>query len=237
MKKYAIIILLVLLVLLLTSCFYNPPEGAKSSHHKYKEVLEYAKQIDPNATVSENYNDTELQWDEEIREWDAVINGIECHVASISRMISDNTGEFWKPYYFVDTDYDNHWLLDFLHGKDFLLENVKPIDDIYGRYHRYNNMYLIPDIDDKTTQLSDDVLEQIWVEATSIYEEYKKGNHKKTIILLMHQPAFVKSYDDVETHMELKIDSYGYYRDLSESGKEAFFREYKEAWNLVDEEE
>ena len=53
----------------------------------------------------------------------------------------------------------------------------------------------------------------------------------------MHQPALVKSYDDVETHMELKIDSHGYYQDLNESGKEAFFREYKEAWNLADVDE
>lgn len=235
MKKYMMLVLLGFFALLMVSCSYDPPEGSKLSHHKYKEVLAYAKSIDPNATVSEEYSDTKLEWKEKVREWNAVINGIECHVASVGRMISDRTGEFFKPYYFVDTDYDNYWLLDFLQGKNYLLSNYKSIDNISYRYHRYNNMYLMPNIDDTTTQLSDDMLEQIWMEATTIYDEYNKGNHIKVIILVMNQPALVKSYDAVETQIKLDINQHGYYNDLSETGKETFFKEYKEAWSLVEE--
>ena len=77
--------------------------------HTYEEALEFAKSLDPQATVSQTYTDTSVS--EEIiygetsfREWSAIIHGVECHVATIC--CNDPVGEFYtRTYYKLDTDY------------------------------------------------------------------------------------------------------------------------------------
>ena len=108
MRKLLSLILCFMTILSFSSCSYNPPEGYSKSKHGYEEILKYAKDIDPNATVSENYTDTELS-NEYRREYPAIINGIECHVSSISTLLSNDgifAGEFPQTYYRIDTDYD-----------------------------------------------------------------------------------------------------------------------------------
>ncbi len=80
-------IMLVFIVTLLTSCSYHPPEGFTEEHHTYEEIVAFAKELDENAEVFEEYQDTvEIAGTIEYcyREWPAVINGIECHVRRVS---------------------------------------------------------------------------------------------------------------------------------------------------------
>ena len=82
-KKILICILcMILLSAILCGCTYYPPEGFTEEHHTYEEILAYAKTLDSNAVVLEEYTDSVDEYDWEYREWPAVINGVECHVAS-----------------------------------------------------------------------------------------------------------------------------------------------------------
>ena len=110
MKKVISLFLCVILILCLSACTYNPPDGYAEEHHTYEEILEFAKTIDPNATVSTEYVDTTIEdWKRNFREYPATINGIECHVASVGKMVWNEgflAGEFARQYYIIDTDYD-----------------------------------------------------------------------------------------------------------------------------------
>ncbi len=92
--------------LLLSGCDYDPPEGYTQKHHTYEELAEYAKNIDAEAKVVDSPTDIEEN-NREYLIYPAVINGMECSVASSSCNIYDNkAGEFAKTYYRMDTDYD-----------------------------------------------------------------------------------------------------------------------------------
>ena len=106
-KRIISIIFCLSLILGLSACSYNPPEGYTEKHHTYEEILKFAQSIDPNAIVSKDYTDTLDEYDWEYREWNANINGINCHVASNSDWVWNNgflAGEFAKIYYRIDTD-------------------------------------------------------------------------------------------------------------------------------------
>ena len=82
------------------------PEGCTPKHHSYEDMLEYARTIDPDATVSEDYTDTEYLSGKTIREWAAVINGIECHVASIpGHYLAKANSSFIQVGYSMSSDY------------------------------------------------------------------------------------------------------------------------------------
>ena len=104
----------VFLFIFLLSCTYDPPEGYTQEHHTYDEILAFAKSLDPDAVVSSDYTDTTIDaWNRNFREWDAEINGIECHVSSVGGMVWNSgflAGEFAKQYYGIDTDYDYYLL-------------------------------------------------------------------------------------------------------------------------------
>ena len=110
MKKALSVFFLLMFILCLNGCTYNPPEGYTQKHHTYEEILAFAKSIDPNATVSEEYTDTTIDdLNRNFREYPAVINGVECHVSSVGGMIWNSgflAGEFARQYYAIDTDYD-----------------------------------------------------------------------------------------------------------------------------------
>ena len=139
MKKILSVLLCITFVLCLSGCTYNPPDGWTKKHHTYEEVLKFAKAIDPNATVEEEYNDTVDEYDWEFREWDAVINGVECHVASVSDWVWNDgfgAGEFAKTYYRIDTDYD------YIIMQSILADNYsswKVSDSIRAKYHHNTN--------------------------------------------------------------------------------------------------
>ena len=109
MKKFMIMLFALLFVLFsFGACRYDVPEGYKSRHFTYKQALAYAKKIDPNATVSEGYVEyrTNSYLGGSYREWEATLFGVECHVASAARVVSDHSGEFPEIYYDMDNDYD-----------------------------------------------------------------------------------------------------------------------------------
>ena len=59
MKKLAVVVCLLVMSLCLTSCTYNYPKGWTQNHHTYMEILQFAKSMDPNATVLLKHVDSE----------------------------------------------------------------------------------------------------------------------------------------------------------------------------------
>jgi len=92
--------------------------------------LAFAKSIDPNATVAEEYTDTLDEYEREYREWEAIINGVECHVSSVSDLVWNDgmaAGEFTKAYYRIDTDYDYTVMKNIVSDQDCGQSLVKSI--------------------------------------------------------------------------------------------------------------
>ncbi len=85
LKRVLSILLCLAVILCLSGCVYHPPAGWTKSHHSYEEVLAFAKSIDANAVVDKEYTDSGMAGSYDYyREWNAVINGVPCHVASVS---------------------------------------------------------------------------------------------------------------------------------------------------------
>ena len=133
----------VLMSLMLTGCRYDVPEGYTSKHHTYAEAVEYAKNIDPDATVSEDSKDINENY-RDYRIWPAVINGKECSVASISVNIYNQgwaAGEFSKRYYRMDTDYDYFVINDVLKEHPDLPHYFVGCGNQYGATYSYAMCY------------------------------------------------------------------------------------------------
>ena len=99
---------MIFVLTVLSGCSYDVPEGYKKQLHSYEEAVEYAKKIDPDAAVSPECEETELQT-VKFRIWPAVINGRECSVCSMGANVFNTgifAGEFPVRYYRLDTDYD-----------------------------------------------------------------------------------------------------------------------------------
>jgi len=217
---------------LLCGCTYYPPEGFTEEHHTYEEILAYAKTLDSNAVVSEKYTDSVDEYDWEYREWPAVINGVECHVASKTDWVFNSglfAGEFIKNYYKIDTDYD--YLI-----MEQLITEKQPqwkmsYSDISGRYHN-NDIAPVEVILSENKALNEQELESVWNAASEINTMYRTYPvHKEAWFCI---PAPEEYYDDVEETYFLRIDSNVVIDDFSEDGKERFIQEYWEAWALLD---
>ena len=188
MKKILSIILCLSFVCCLSACSYNPPEGYTEEYHTYEEILEFAKSLDPNATVSKEYTDTSIEaWNRKFREYPAIINEIECHVSSVGDLVwSDGflaRGEFAVPkqYYVIDTDYD------YLALKQIVADNQPQWsmnnDDIGTRYN-WNNIVSVYITPNKSEQLSDEELDIVWQQAKEIYSAYTNLPIRKSILFL-----------------------------------------------------
>lgn len=230
-KRFLIIFLAI--VCGLYACFYtDPPEGWTRNHHSYEEALEYAKSVDPYATVSREYTDSREYdlWD--FREWDATIRGIHCHVASVSDYVYGGLlrGEFPAFYYRIDTDYDVQLMYSMLSEQD----TCWTVDqDLYTRYH-YTSSEPSLRLELEQTDyrmLNDDELEKAWQEAFSINEKYEKLALDRKTIFCIQAPEL-----GVGGNSELVVlkDSYVFLKDFSEKGKEDFFKEYKKNWALLE---
>lgn len=232
MKRLLFIILYLSFVLCLSACSYNPPEGYTEQHHTYEEVLAFAKTIDPNATVAEDYTDTVDEYDWEFREWDAVINDVDCHVASNSDWVWNDgflAGEFVKVYYRIDTDYDYFILQQIVAEKqpDWSMK----YDDISQRYNCNDVLSVeVPTTEKKT--LSDEELELVWQNILEIAAEYNSYSVRKEPYFSLFAPG--KYYDQSKEEYFVKADSNIIIHDLSDKGKVDFFQEYRDAWALLD---
>ena len=152
----------------LSGCKYEPPEGYTKNHHTYNDLLEYAKSIDPNASVTDDPKDVNDEyWI--YRVYPAVINGIECNVVSRSDVVYDSTwGEFGKKYYKMDTDYD-YYIVNELLSKYPDLGTLK--DDSESTRFQVNDI-LYTTITEN--EMSSEKLESLFKEYVSINEELEE---------------------------------------------------------------
>ena len=244
MKRFSRLILFMLLisVLLLSGCTYNPPEGHTKKHHTYEEVLAYAKTLDPDATVSEEYTDTSLyerKWN--VREWSAVINGTECHVSSVGDWVWNGgfaAGEFSLQYYYIGTDYD-YYILQAIVAEKQPEWYMEPDSITNGSYDniasRYNPNFVISVQTSYSDErpLTDEELEIVWQEALEIHEEYTKYSIRNKDHFQVPAPGRFYSYATREWSIQMSTESI---RDFSQEGKDEFFKKYREGWALTESE-
>lgn len=232
MKRYIAIVLFLIYIILIQACKYNSPEGFTEQHHTYEEIVAFAKSIDPNATVSEEYTDTTIDdWNRDFREWSAVICGIECHVSSVGDMVWNDgflAGEFAKQYYVIDTDYDYYLLQQIVSEKqpDWKMS----YDDISSRYN-WNNLLSVETSYTENRQLTDVELETAWQEAFEIYTEYNSHPVRKEAWFSVAAPAIYVDGNGENEHIKITSDIMN---DFSEEGKTKFFNEYRESWGLLE---
>lgn len=233
MKKILTVFLILMLGLSLASCRYHPPEGWTPKHHTYEEVLAFAKSIDPCATVKFEYSDAVDEYDWKYREWEAVINGRDCHVSSVSDWVWNEgflAGEFAQTYYRIDTDYD------YIVMQSILSENYpewKCGEGIRSKYHANTNMIRIELTMAEFRMLNDDELEQIWKIACEINAEYEKLTITRKVGFGVPAPAcYLNHHGEMEYFV--KKDSYTYIAEFTEEGKKAFLQEYEEDWALLE---
>lgn len=224
------ILLCLTLAICLSSCTFNPPDGWTKSHHSYKDVLAYAISIDPNATISEKYTDVFDEYDWEYREWDAVLNGVDCHVASVSDWVWNDgilAGEFVKRHYRIDTDYDYLVMQSILSEK---YPDWKMTEGLRSRYH--HNMLFVKLHMPECRMLNNEELELIWKTASAINAEYEPLAIGREAGFCIPAPAKYTDHDDKQASHE-KTDSYAYIISFTEDGKNQFLQEYREDWALL----
>lgn len=235
MRRILFILLCLILFVCLFSCTYNPPEGYTEEHHTYEEVLEFAKTIDPNASVSKEFTDTAIDdWNRKFREYPAVINGVECNVSSVGDLVWNDgflAGEFARQYYVIDTDYD-FLVLQQLVSEKQPRWSMK-YDNINSRYN-WNNMIFVSIATDNTRELTDEELDIVWKQAEEIYSIYSNQPIRKTACFCLSAP--VKYYNhngEGGDYVQLNSSDI-YFENFTEKDKLEFFNKYHEAWGLLE---
>ena len=233
MKKVLSTLLCIAFILCLSACTYNPPEGWTKKHHTYEEVLAFAKSIDSNAIVVEEYSDIVDEDDWQYREWGAVINGVNCHVASVSDWVWNEgfaTGEFIRTYYRIDTDYDYTVMQNILSEK---YPDWKCRESMRSKYHHNTNTIFVEMTLPEFRRLNDDELEQVWQTTCQINKEYIKiAINRKAGFSVPSPGEYWNHHGEGETFV--KKDSHAYITEFTEEGKKAFLQEYKEDWALLE---
>lgn len=233
MKKILSIFLCLIVVLCLSACSYNPPEGWTEKHHVYEEMLAFVKTIDPNATVAEEYTDIVDEYDFEFREWDAVIKGVNCHVASVSDWVWNDgfaAGEFIQIYYRIDTDYDYIIMQNILSEK---YPNWTNREDIYSKYHQNENTIYVELNLSEYRMLNNDELEGVWQTAFEINEEYERLAIDRKAKFGVPSPAeYWNHHGEQESY--IKKDSHTFIEEFTEEGKKEFLKQYQDDWGLLD---
>ena len=223
MKKLLALILCLIAVLSFSACSYNPPEGYSKSKHEYEEILKYAKEIDPDATVSENYTDTEQPYRSR-REHPAVINGIECHVASVSVLVSNDgifAGEFPQTYYRIDTDYDYLILQQ-------VIEKNQPEWTMPKYSYPDSDFFMILINTEKNEELSDEELDLVLQDIDAVHSLYNSFNVRKA--LMFGLPSPIPHYENGELVVK---DNYSYLNDFTQEGRAEFIARYRKNWSLL----
>ena len=232
MKKTLSVILLLIFIFCLNACTYNPPEGYTKKHHTYEEILAFARSIDPNATVSEEYTDTTIDdWNRSFREYPAVINGMECHVSSVGDLVWNSgflAGEFPRQYYVIDTDYDYLVLKQIVaeHNPDWRIS-----EDTLGHRYNWNNIISIYMEPDRTEQLEDEKLDAVLEQANEIYSAYHNLPIRKELYFWLTAP---RTAHNSEKEIIVKRNSQVLLEHFTEEDKLAFIEKYHEAWALLD---
>lgn len=225
-------LLCLLLILFISGCYFDPPEGWTKRHHTYEDALAYAKSLDPNATVKKNHIDSLDEYDRKYREWDAVINGVDCHVASVSDWVWNSglaAGEFAETYYRMDTDHDYTVFMKMLSEKYHNWEHETDISVRYRRYDRLFPAYILPEY----RELTDSELEAIWQEAFEIKTEFAQLSINRTLTFRIPSPGKYWNHHGEQEDF-VKKDSATYFDDFTEESKRAFIQDYRDAWDLLE---
>lgn len=231
------VLLVITLVSVLTSCTYDPPEGYTEDHHTYEEMMDFAKSVDPDAMVSEEFIDIENDGhNRTLREWEAVINGIDCHVFSISRLVGNKgfaAGEFYKEFYVIDTDYDYLVL-------KYIVADKQPEWSLWD--NRRSELIGVDTTYMEERELSREEFDAVYDEAYEIYLEYADRCISKEVFFNIKAPCvfvdFDTKYDDegnIVGHKSkdvLKIT--GFTLSRYDWDRERAYSDYVEAWDLID---
>ena len=186
----------------LSGCSYDIPEGYKKQLHSYEEALEYAKSLDPEATVSSECEETELQT-VKFRIWPAVIGGRECSVCSMGANVYNTgwaAGEFPVRYYRLDTDYDYYVITEVLRSHPEVEDEDKDKEVTLWRRFEQNNLITAKIQVDSLTQESFDA---IWNEYLQVNKEIEKYPVHKRFGLYVYLPG---NYFKFETGTEEEYD-------------------------------
>ncbi len=194
MKRWLCILLSVICVLSLSACAWS----SKRRHRTYKEVLAFAQSIDPNATVEEQYTDIEDEDGHRYREWNAVIHGMECYVASSERWEDVFAGEFFADYFVVDTDYDYYLLEKILQEKQSDWSLKEPT--AFNRY-QWNDIIGVETSYTERRELSSEELELAWQQAYEVYTEYHSHSVRKEAHFYVMAPRVFSKRDTREKYI------------------------------------
>lgn len=200
--KKILVMPLLAVSLLLSACRYDIPEGYTKKHHSYEELVEYAKAIDPDATVTDDPRYEVYQYRDYII-YPAKIGGIPCSVASISVPVYDSDmGEFAKTFYRMDTDYDYYLLREVL--KKYPLLGEEKNDDLVARFNVSGFLRSCVTVDNMTEEKLDE-----------IFEEYEKCSKE------------LSTYSMRKAHwMQITVGKYNFYfNNTSDESKQRVIRQ------------
>ena len=228
MKQVLLASLLLGILLSLTACI--PPNEYSRKHYTYEDVVACAKAIDPDAVVYETCTVVYEGYTQDRREWDAVINGIECHVVSIRSFY----GELQWPIYEVATDYE--WcLLERILSEMQPDWSVKEPTNLYQpylyRYGLYHELYIETSYVETAEEFDDEKLEQLWVDVCEIataYNEFSGNLHLQFGAATM--PGLYTNKNG-EKYVAMSLAHIWQY---SEEAKQEFFDRYREGWDLLE---
>lgn len=172
--KKILVMPLLAVSLLLSACRYDPPEGYTKEHHSYEELVEFAKSIDPDATVTDDPQPEQYDHRDYII-YPAMIGGIPCSVASISVPVYDSDmGEFAKTFYRMDTDYDYYLLREVL--KKYPVLGEEKSEDLVARFNVGGFLRSCVTVDKMTCEK----LDEIFAEYEKCGKELSQYSMRKT---------------------------------------------------------
>ena len=231
-KAIKIPVAVLAVIISLTACTYYPPDGYTEQHHTYEDALAFAEAIDPSAVLDEEYSDTVSDsWNLNFREWNAVINGIDCHVASAGELVWNRGflgGEFPKEFYRMDTDYDYYAL-------ESLLAEKQPewriaYNDAYHRYDPLGYIY-VKNSYPTGRKLTDEELDSFFDEVYEIEKAYNDKSLNKSVGFYLSVPTVCMNGSTGEKKY-IVIDEIAFF-DIYENGKAAFLDEYNSKWDRL----
>lgn len=221
MRKICLTATMIAIAILLTGCVYDVPEGCTPEHHSYEDALGYARSIDPAAAVVAGHEDLVDEYGRQYREWDAIINGLDCHVCSAHHPVYDSTGEFSRIYYSMRTDHD-YLLMDLLLQDGY--EGWEQKKGVLHRYHSSGELYVyLPAPADEA--LSDEALRALWEQVLTLQAAYARQAIQKPVIFCVPAP---RRFSAESVNM-----TYLYFSDYTEEAWAGYLAEYHERWQLT----
>ena len=208
--KKIMVMPLLAVALLLSACRYDPPEGYTKKHHSYEELVEFAKSIDPDATVTDDPQYEVYQYRDYII-FPAKIGGIDCSVASISVPVYDSTmGEFARWYYRMDTDYDFYLLRQVL--EKYPLLGTAENDDLVARFNVSGFLRSCATYDDMTEEKLDDIFKEYAKCGEELSHYSLRKTHWMMITIGKKNYYFSKSTDEAKQQVIDKMTENGVFK-------------------------